>query len=278
MQDSECRSFQGPPRGAAPGLGVPAGLGSPGCGHGAAALCRCRHGRGWALLTSCPCQEHKAPGEASPGQAGLPGVCPRKCQPLRAAPAAVEQRGDPTRMGSPGTDPVSLFPSPRSAGGWLLSPSLSPSTPHPTPHPAPERTLIWWPLARTTVTMRSRPSRSSPPIISSKLKSRSEFSPRAAPLSQTGRGQQVPTLPPLFPFNNGDSPTLCHLPRCVPGVSEGADPQGVSHPRPEKKISWRTSSAARGCPQPLWPPHVVQSPRGSGEWCCECLVLALPQG
>lgn len=83
--DSHCRTqsvrvgcISRTPKAALPlGWGIAAVLGSPGCGHGAAALCRSRHGRGWALLTSCPCQEHKAPDEAGPGQAGLSGssVC-----------------------------------------------------------------------------------------------------------------------------------------------------------------------------------------------------------
>lgn len=30
-------------------------------------------------------------------------------------------------------------------------------------------------------------------------------------------------------------------------------------------------------PQPLWPPHLLQSPGGSGEWCCGCLGLVIPR-
>lgn len=138
-----CPSFQGTPvqdpRGGRAG-GIPGtrraalslGWGSqPGGGPRAAGtvpLPSAGAGLGWALLASCPCQEHKAP-----GRQGSPD--PGQCQPLRGAPAGVEQSLE--RGWGTGTDSVPRVPSPRSAWGGLdaageglLSPSLSPAPPH----------------------------------------------------------------------------------------------------------------------------------------------------
>lgn len=278
----ELRAFQGPPRLLCPWVGGSLRAGVPGLW----ARCRCplpvpaRPGLGVAHILPVPRTQSSRRGRSWAGRAPwIPAACPGKRQPLPGAATAVGLKS-PHRWGEQGETlcPCALPSLCLGLAGCCRSgaavPSLSPSTPYPTPHPV--RTSMWWPLARTTVTMTARPSRLSPPATSLKLKSRSEFSPLAAPLSQTGRASRAPHFPPMFLFDSGGSSRLCHPPRRVSGLSVGADPQAASHP--EKEVSCSPSSAARGCPQPLWLPRLVQSPRGSGEWCCGCLVLALPQG
>lgn len=241
-----------PPRLSCPwGWGVPARLGggSPGLGGAQAAgtLWLPSAGPGtagvWTLAASCPCQGCKAPDEAGPGQRQgsqypqyVSWVMPASpgCSPLvwngmwgwgpHVDGKARERPHVPHHL--PQVPPRSARGCLSAAGEGLLSPSLSPfpSPPSSRPHPTLTRTWTWWPPAGTTTTMRPRPSMLSSPTTSFKLKSRSAFSPLAAPLSQACRGQQVPEAspalspccPPISPHHGGDPPGSATLPAVSP--------------------------------------------------------------